>query len=564
MLNTSSWPSVPPKTPSEPDKIPQDYYPSLDELQHTDRKARQHNFTHSNHILNLSFDKPPSPTLSKMKNSTERKKAEAQEEAINKNIQVIKYVQDVEKMRQNLTQQEQKTVNSNNHSTIPNEISITSTVSSKLSNAITNCNSDSDNNNPNNCINVNNKDTVVNTRCNNPPRARRGVYAQNNQNVQIQVSHEDQQLKKTGYVYHDENIKKLQSMENSSAICENKSNPEIGTIDETESQKTAVQNNPKPSQEVQNSDTDASKLTKTEIPTKPAKEQNIIIKHETVNTGNTHSTNSKQEQPEDSESKRTKQQSATLDKDQSQKVETQTSSKQKVSRPAVILLDETSSDITKNNESPTELRFGFEINELLLSEDSTTEDASSTSSMFPSVVPPLINKPIANFDRYPPIFDKHTRCDNKFTPNFMQPPNTHVTQQPMHPVMVQRLPCMGYPPRFPPPTCLPPPPIPPPGIMEKYHNQPKEDFSMLYVAPEEDVNIQTYNHDKIVSFVGLGEKIYLSFCLGISVLFKYCFLFNFVSETEFNFQGLNEKSFNRDYFNLFHVKKIIRYLDQFM
>ena len=156
---------------------------------------------------------------------------------------------------------------------------------------------------------------------------------------------------------------------------------------------------------------------------------------------------------------------------------------------------------------PTELRFGFEINEqLLLSEDSTTEETSSATSVFPSVVPPLINKPPSNFDRYPPIFDKHMRCD-KFTPNFIQSPNTHVTQQPLHPVMVQRLPCMGYPPRFPPPTCLPPQPTPPPGIMEKYHHQPKEDFSMLYVAPEEDVNIQTYNHDKIVSFVGLGKYI---------------------------------------------------------
>ncbi|XP_061935273.1 probable serine/threonine-protein kinase DDB_G0282963 isoform X4 [Apis cerana] len=498
MLNPSSWPSVPPKTPSEPDKIPQDYYPSLDELQHSDRKTRQHNFTHSNHILNLSFEKPLSPTLTKMKNSTERKKAEAQEEAINKNIQVIKYVQDIEKMRENLTQQEQKTVNFNNHNTTSNEVSITNTVSSKLGSAIINCNPDSDNNNSN--CNNNNKETVVNIRCNNP-RARRGGFTQNNQNVQNQVPYEDQHFKKVGYTLYDENTKK-QNIENSNTHCENKNNLNAGSNDEVESQKTNVINNPKSVQEMQNIESDA-KLTKNEKSTKTTKEPNINIKHETIKSGNAHSVNSKQEQQEDSKLKKTKQNS-TSDKDQTQKTESQISNKQKVSRPAVILLDETSSDVTKNSELPTELRFGFEINEqLLLSEDSTTEETSSATSVFPSVVPPLINKPPSNFDRYPPIFDKHMRCD-KFTPNFIQSPNTHVSQQPLHPVMVQRLPCMGYPPRFPPPTCLPPPPTPPPGIMEKYHHQPKEDFSMLYVAPEEDVNIQTYNHDKIVSFVGLA------------------------------------------------------------
>ncbi|XP_017766305.1 PREDICTED: putative uncharacterized protein DDB_G0277255 isoform X2 [Eufriesea mexicana] len=495
ILNTSSWPSVPPKTPSEPDKIPQDYYPSLDELQHSDRKTRQHNFTHSNHILNLSFEKPPSPTLTKIKNSTERKKAEAQEEAINKNIQVIKYVQDIEKMHQNLTQQEQKPANLNNHSTTSNEVPVTNTVLSKLSNVVTNCNPDSDNNNSN-CNNVNNKDMVVSARCNNP-RIRRGGYTQNIQNVQNQVSHEDQHFKKGGYTFHDENTKKSQNIENSNMYCENKNSP--SSNDEVELHKVNIANNPKSMQEVQNIDSDASKLTKTEKPTKTTKEQNVNVKHETVKSGSTYSVNSKQEQSEDPDSKKMKQQSSTLEKDQTQKGGSQISNKQKTSRPAVILLDETS-DITKNSELPTELRFGFEINEqLLLSEDSTTEETSA-SSVFPSVVPPLINKPPSNFDRYPPIFDKHMRCD-KFTPNFIQPANTHVTQ-PLHPVMVQRLPCMAYPPRFPPPTCLQPPPTPPPGIMEKYHHQPKEDFSMLYVAPEEDVNIQTYNHDKIVSFVG--------------------------------------------------------------
>lgn len=512
MLNTSSWPSVPPKTPSEPDKIPQDYYPSLDELQHSDRKTRQHNFTHSNHILNLSFEKPPSPTLVKMKNLTERKKAEAQEEAINKNIQVIKYVQDVEKMRQNLTQQEQKNVNTNSHSTIPNEVSVTNPVPSKLNNTITNCNIDSDNNNSSG-NNVNNKDTIMNMRCNNP-RSRRG-YVQSNQNVQTQASYEDQHFKKAGYSHHDENTKKSNATENSSTHSETKNNPGTGSSDEVESQKSSTQNNPKLSQEIQTTDPDVTKITKNEKLTKTIKEQNNNVKQETIKSGNTHSVNSKQDQQEDAESKKTKQ-GAAVDKDQ--KSESQPSNKQKTSRPAVILLDENSSDISKNSELPTELRFGFEINEqLLLSEESVTEETSTASSVFPSVVSPLISKPPSNFDRYPPIFEKHMRC-NKFAPNFMQPPNTHVTQQPMPSVMVQRLPCMGYPSRFPPPTCLPPPPAPPPGIMDKYHHQPKEDFSMLYVAPEEDVNIQTYNHDKIVSFVGLGKQFSP---LKLYTIFKY-------------------------------------------
>ncbi|XP_076249581.1 twenty-four isoform X2 [Calliopsis andreniformis] len=492
MLNTSSWPSVPPKTPSEPDKIPQDYYPSLDELQHSDRKTRQHNFTHSNHILNLSFEKPLSPTLSsKIKNSTDRKKAEAQEEAINKNIQVIKYVQDIENMQQNLTQQEQKNLILN-HSTNSNETSTINAVPSKPNNTVTNYNPDTDNNNPN-CNNINNKDTV--TKCNNS-RSRRG-YVQNNQNIQNQVSQEEHS-KKPGYSY-DENPKKAHNIESSGAHLENKNNPGTGSSDDNDTQKNNVQNNPRLQQEMQNTESDINK-PKNEKSTKTAREQNVNFNYDAVKSGNTHLINTKQDQQEDSECNKIKQ-NATLDKDRLQKGESQISNKQKISRPAVILLDETPSDVTKNNDLPTELRFGFEINEqLLLSEDSTAEE-TSTSSVFPSVVPPLVNKPPSNFDRYPPIFEKHARCD-KFTPNFMQPPSNHVPQQPMHPVMVQRLPCIGYPPRFPPPTCLPPP-TPTLGIMEKYH-QPKEDFSMLYVAPEEDVNVQTYNHDKIVSFVGLA------------------------------------------------------------
>lgn len=106
VLNSTNWPSVTTtKAPSEPDKLTHDSYPSLDEIQHSERRMRQNNFSHSNHVtsaLNLSFDKPPSPVM--MKSKIDNKKAEAREEAINKNIQVFKYVQDIEKMQQSLTQ----------------------------------------------------------------------------------------------------------------------------------------------------------------------------------------------------------------------------------------------------------------------------------------------------------------------------------------------------------------------------------------------------------------------------------------------------------------------------
>lgn len=506
MLNASTWPSVPPKTPSEPDKIPQDYYPSLDELQQSDRKVRQHSFAHSNHILNLSFEKPPSPTL-KMKNSSERKKAEAREEAINKNIQVIKYVQDIEKMQQNLTQQEQKHANNpSNYSTNSNETKVINPVPSKLNNTIISYNPvESDNSSPN-YNSTNNKDSIVNMRCNNP-RSRRG-YVPSNQVVQIQG--DEQHFKKTGYSYHDEIAKKSNNTDNvATTHCETKSNPATGSSDEAEQQKVKIQNNPRPIQDVQTIESDVMKSNKSEKSTKPQREQpNVNIKHDTVKMGNLQPLNSKADQQDDMELKKTKQQGSTnSDKEltQQKSVDSQTCSKQKAApRPAVILLDETSSDVAKSNDLPTELTFGFEINEqLLLSDDSGTEDISTASPVFPSVVQPLLSKPPPSFDRYPPIFEKHVRCE-KFTPNFMQPPNAHVTQQPVHPVMMQSLPYMGYSQRFPPPTCLPPPPTPPPGIMEKYHHPPKEDFSMLYVAPEEDVNVQTYNHDKIVSFVGLA------------------------------------------------------------
>lgn len=522
MLNTSSWPSVPPKTPSEPDKVPQDYYPSLDELQHPERKARQQqNLTQSNHAatsLGLAFEKPLSPTLTKMKNSSDRKKAEAQEEAINKNIQVFKYVQDIEKMHESLTQateKEQKPATSSNYNPNPNETIVTNAVRYNNNNTTMNYNPVDTDNNPN-CT-VNNKDSVTLPRAN-IPRSRRN-YVHSNQNVQTQGSHEEQHVKKPAS-YHEEAVKKPHNADTPQS--ENRTNPTVASHDGADAQKLKTAKPTQDSQSVESETGNNKTISSDPRTARIAKEyQNTAMKHDAPKVGVCQSQNLKQDnqQRDDVENKKTKSQNTQPDKDQSQRQSTETQqTKSSTPRPAVILLDETSSDIAKNNNLPTELTFGFEINEqLLLSENNGNEETPTiaTNPAFPPVVQPLVNKPPpSNFERNPLLFvEKPVRYD-KFSSNYhMQQPNAHVTPAnahpvtSVHPVMVQPLPYMSYPTtRFAPPTYLPPPPPPPPGIMEKFH-PPKEDFSMLYVAPEEELNVQTYNHDKIVSFVGLGKTI---------------------------------------------------------
>lgn len=526
MLNTSSWPSVPPKTPSEPDKVPQDYYPSLDELQHSERKARQQqNLTQSNHAatsLGLAFEKPLSPTLMKMKNSSDRKKAEAQEEAINKNIQVFKYVQDVEKMHESLTQatehKEQKHATSSNYSPNSNETTVTNTVTPRCNdnNTTMNYNPIDTENNPN-CT-VNNKDSVTLPRAN-IPRSRRN-YVHSNQKTHIQGSHEEQYVKKPASSYHEEAVKKPHNIDTPQS--ESRTNSTVALHDVCSAPDAQKLKTAKPTQDSQNVELETGSNKTISGDPRIAKEyQNTAMKHDAPKVGVCQSQNSKQDnqQRDDTENKKTKSQP---DKDQSQRPSAEAQqTKSSTPRPAVILLDETSSDIAKNNNLPTELTFGFEINEqLLLSEDNGNEETPTIAAnpAFPPVVPPLVNKPPPNnFERNPPLFvEKPVRYD-KFSSNYhMQQPNAHVTPanaHPVHPVMVQPLPYMSYPTtRFAPPTYLPPPPPPPPGIMEKFH-PPKEDFSMLYVAPEEELNVQTYNHDKIVSFVGLGKTVVFPYYL---------------------------------------------------
>ncbi|XP_032691335.1 uncharacterized protein DDB_G0284459-like isoform X7 [Odontomachus brunneus] len=528
MLNSASWPSVPPKTPSEPDKIPQDYYPSLDEIQHSEKKVRQQNSTSTNNAaasLTLAFEKPLSPTLTKGKNSSDGKKAEAQEEAINKNIQVFKYVQDIEKMHESLSQ-EQKHSTSGSHGVNPNETTMTTSPATtnfttpRLNNSTVTHYSPIDPDTNINCTVNSSKDSVVHVRANNP-RSRR-TYVHSNPNIQTQGSYEEQHVKKTACLFHDEAVKKSHNTD--APQPESKANNPTSSSPDANADTQKTKTTAKFVQELQNTEEadDISKTARRNSDPKPttrvAKEyQNTAMKHDVAKVAVIvcgQSQNSKQDNQREAENKKTRSQNTTHpDKEQSQRPSEAQQTKNSTPRPAVILLDEASSDIAKNSNLPTELTFGFEINEqLLLSEDSVNEETPPppTPALFTPAMPPLINKPPPNFtERSPPaaVFEKPVRYD-KFSSNYhmQQPSNTHVTPPPppsVHPVMMPPLPYMSYPTRFPPPTYMPPPPPPPPGIVEKFH-QPKEDFSMLYVAPEEELNVQTYNHDKIVTFVGLA------------------------------------------------------------
>lgn len=172
-------------------------------------------------------------------------------------------------------------------------------------------------------------------------------------------------------------------------------------------------------------------------------------------------------------------------------------------RPPVILLDESISDQNRSTESETsELTFGFEVNEQLLlseeeEEDEETPTASPDLSRFSNSPP--------NFNRQPTqMFEKHVRLD-KFPANFPINPYISVPIAP-HPVIVQTMSYVGCQVRIQTPYMIPQHPQPP--VIEKCRSQPKEDFASRYIAPDES-HVQKFNHDKIVSFVGLGEFIAL-------------------------------------------------------
>ncbi|XP_033216058.1 uncharacterized protein LOC117172348 isoform X3 [Belonocnema kinseyi] len=455
VLNTANWPSVPSKTISEPDKLPHDSYPSLDELQHSDRRSKQHNFAHANHVqgLSLSFEKPLSPV---MKSKMDSKKAEAREEAFNKNIQVFKYVQDVEKMQQSLTQ-DNKT--SNNSSPNSNETTPTNPAPPKLPNSVINYPIEIDNNNP---IEMN-KDSLKNTN----PRTRRNPILptpQHEEPLSKQIIQDDMKISQNHEIKISQNQEKLHNEE---ADAKPRGKPWIQN----------ASSNPLGRSE---------KLTKA-----------LNLKDQTQPKSNHQSRNMR----EDSENKRGKEHIFAAKSEKEQKSSEQKKNQQ---RPAVILLDETSSDNSRNSDS-SELTFGFEINEqLLLSEESEETTTPTPSPVFSPGVPPF-TKPPPNFSQPPPSFPNHVKIYDKFPPNFHMNPvhNVHPGMPIAH--VMQTAPNVAHVFRYhPPPMFMRPPPAVPLANMEKYINPPKEDFSARYVAPEGNVNVQNYNHDKIVTFVGLA------------------------------------------------------------
>ncbi|XP_015119684.1 uncharacterized protein LOC107042938 [Diachasma alloeum] len=459
MLNTGTWPSVPGKSPSEPDKFPQDYYPSLDELQQSDRKLRQQNFANSNHVqgFSLSFDKPPSPTSTKAKNASECKKAEAREEAINKKIQVIKYVQ------------EQKNLTANtNHSVHQSEAPVTP----KLKNA-------GNNNSLEETTETSPKDPNANIRITNYQRSNRRNYQQTPPVPQTPVVQMDNvHLKKSP----QDDLKKPPTPQ----LEEPRKHNPVTSDDHQEAK--PKQQNPKSFSHSQSESDPQKPIAKIERTSKgPAKEPVVTSqKAEPLKIINNPNQGFKEDEGD------TKKPNKIVNKEK--EIKSEVPSTRKNPRPAVILMDETSSDQSRNNDSPSELTFGFEVNELLLQSEES-EEKVETRQIFVPEPPQIFDKPPPNFDRPPPIFDKHMRYE-KFPPNFhVPPPHPHPT------MIVPAIPYVGYSQRFHPPanTYIPGPP--PATIIEKYH-QPKEDFSARYVAPEEAVNVQNYNHDKIVSFVG--------------------------------------------------------------
>ncbi|XP_011296830.1 uncharacterized protein tyf isoform X2 [Fopius arisanus] len=457
MLNAGTWPSVPGKSPSEPDKFPQDYYPSLDELQQSDRKSRQQNFANSNHAqgFSLSFDKPPSPTSTKAKNASECKKAEAREEAINKKIQVIKYVQ------------EQKNLTATNHSVHQSEIPVTP----NLKNA-------GNNNSLEETTETSPKDTNANIRITNYQRSNRRSYQQIPGIPQIPVVQmEAVYVKKSP----QDDLKKSSNPQEE---------PRKHNTDDQQEVKPK-QLNPKTFSHSQIDSEPQKSIVKVERTSKGAKEAAPTAqKIEPTKIINNPSQGSKEEEGD------TKKPNKMGNKEKEMKNE----STKKNPRPAVILMDETSSDQSRNSDSPSELTFGFEVNELLLQSEES-EEKVETHQVFVPEPPQIFDKPPPTFDRPPPIFDKHMRYE-KFPPNFhVPPPHPHQVQMPHPTMIVPSMGYIGYSQRFHPPanTYIPGPP--PATIIDKYH-QPKEDFSARYVAPEEAVNVQNYNHDKIVSFVG--------------------------------------------------------------
>ncbi|XP_031783609.1 uncharacterized protein LOC100678715 isoform X2 [Nasonia vitripennis] len=522
MINTT-WPSVASsKSNAETEKLPNDYYPSLDELQHSDRKIRQHNFSQQGG--SLSLDKPPSPTMPKSKTSPESsKKTEAQDEAI---IKVVKYVQDIEKMQQSQLQQENKQ-SSNNSSPNSNETTPTNPLPPKIPEPLSNYSPSPDS--ESNSNGESSRDSSANSK-NNGTRVRKN-HSQNSSSgirdypilqtqkdesrdtVKISSSQLEENVKPSNSpnqsLSEDREVKKMTNVYNTTA----------GSSETIDSTKSRITNNIKPVQQFRPSiDTDTIRVNKIERLPKASKDQSQVNPKDTSKVSYQQQTlSNRQDKPvDDTENKKSKQSNSTTKLEKEQKVPeiqmlnksnsstasitsiTSTASAASSARPAVILLDENIADQSRSLDSEfSELTFGFEVNEQLLLSEEEEEEEEETPTASPDLSR-FSNSP-PNFSRQPPMFDKHVRVD-KFNPNF--PMNPYIPVHPMPSIMVQTMSYMGCPVRFQGPYVLPHP-HPSQPVIEKCRNQPKEDFSSRYIAPDES-HVQNFNHDKIVSFVGLA------------------------------------------------------------
>ncbi|XP_011498438.1 PREDICTED: uncharacterized protein DDB_G0284459 [Ceratosolen solmsi marchali] len=511
VINTAAWPTVASsKNNTEIEKLPNDYYPSLDELQHSDRKLRQQSFAQQG-PMSVSLDKPPSPTMPKSKLPTEgsKKTQEAQEEAMSK---VVKYVQDIEKMQQENKQ------SINNSSLNSNETTPTNPLPPKLPESSSNFSSPPEMENSSNSestkdLNANVKSTRI--RKNHPQNSGSGnrEYSTTQSQSQIDESRDSKKFQSSlpdemkvanpiQSQQDDKDVKKMASAHNVTA----------GPSEIIDSAKTRIGNN------VLRSviDAETARVNKTEKLSKASKDQQQINSKDTLKVCYQQQTpNCRQDKPgDDLENKKSKQSNSINKSEKEQKVTenysinkvnplsiTTTTTTTASTRPAVILLDENVTDQSRSTESESsELIFGFEINEqLLLSEE---EDEGEDEAPTAGVDLSHYANSGPHFSQPPPMFDKHVRCD-KFPPNFPINPYMYVHPiPPPHPVLAQTMSAyMSCQMRFQAQYMLPQ--HPPPPVIEKCRNQPKEDFSSRYIAPDES-HVQKFNHDKIVSFVGLA------------------------------------------------------------
>jgi hypothetical protein len=286
IINTATWPTVASsKINAEIEKLPNDYYPSLDELQHPDRKLRQQNFGGQQSSTSLSLDKPPSPTMSKSKLPAEgSKKTEAQEEAISK---VVKYVQDIEKMQQENKQSiNNSSLNSNDTTPtnpLPQKITDSSSSFSSPPEMEGNSNSESTKD-----LNANVKSNNTRIRKNHPLNSGSGNREYSTAQSQSQTD-ESRDSKKFQNSLPDDmakvaNPSQSQPDDKDTKKAASAHNATAGPSEITDSAKSRIGNNIKPVLQSRSvNDAEVMRVNKTEkLPPKASKDQQHISSKDTV------------------------------------------------------------------------------------------------------------------------------------------------------------------------------------------------------------------------------------------------------------------------------------------